>query len=92
MQAVHDEVQSPGTLGCRSTHPIRQSPLCPCLASEAGDDEYDGACHGGPQEDQRGEELGLGEAQEKNGVGQGLVVGSVGRAALAQPYGLQGSR
>lgn len=80
---VRDEVQSLGTLGCRSTRPVQSSPPRLSLTSEVGGDEYDGACHGGLPEDQRGEELGPVEAQEKNGVGRGPVVGSVVREASA---------
>lgn len=92
MRVVHGEAQSPGTPGCRSTPPLPWSHLHLCLASEVGGDEYDEACHGGPLEDQRGEDLGPVEAREKNALGRGLVVGSVVRGALAWPYGRQGSR
>lgn len=93
-QVVHGGAHSPGSPGCRSSHPLPWSRLLRlCLPSEARDDAPGGARHGGPVGGQRGEGPGLGEAQEKSGGGPGLGVGPVApQAVWAWPCGPQGSR
>lgn len=93
-QAVHGGAHSPGSPGCKSSHPLPWSRLLHlCLPSEVGGDDPGGVGHGGPVVGQQGEGPGLGEAQEKNGGGQGQGVGPVApRVAWAWPYGPQGSR
>lgn len=98
-QVVHGGVHSPGSPGCRSSHPLPWSRrrhhhlLHLCLPSEAGDDGPGGVRHGGPVGGQRGEGPGLGEAREKSDEGLGLGVGPVApRVVWAWLYGPQGSR
>lgn len=90
-QVVHGGAHSPGTPGCRSSHPLPWSRLHLCLPSDPGDDDPGGVCHGGPMGAQPGEGPGLGVAQEKSGGGLGF--GPVApQVVWAWPYGLQGSR
>lgn len=93
-QVVHGGARSPGSPGCRSSHPLPWSHLLLlCLPSEAGDDDPGEVCHGGPVGGQQGEGPGLGEAQEKSGGGLGLGLGPVGQQVVwAWPCGPQGSR
>lgn len=91
---VHGEAQSPGTPGCRSSHPLPWNHLLHlCLPSEVGHGDLGGVCHDGPLGGQGGEDPGLVEAQGKNDVELGLGVCSAApQVVWAWPYGLQGSR
>lgn len=93
-QVVHGEAHSPGSPGCRSSHPLPWSRLLHlCLPSEVGDDDPGVMCHDGPVGGQRGEGPGPGEAQEKSGGGLGLGVGPVvPQVVWAWPYGPQGNK
>lgn len=98
-QVVHGGAHNPGSPG-RSSRPLPRTRLLHlCLPNEAGDDDPDGQCHGGPVGRLRGVGPGLGEAQEKSGEGPqpgpgpGLgVCPGAPQVARAWPYGPQGSK
>lgn len=92
-QVVHGGAHSPGSPGCRSTHPPPWNHLLHlCLPNEAEDDDPGGVCHGGLVEGQWAERPEFVEAQEKSDEGLGLgVCPVVPQVVWAWPYGPQGS-